>query len=134
MNIFDQYLDKIKNVLLETFTDLDITNTDAISTARKKIQMVDPTMVQTFDRLVNLERVAAVSEGDKSAFLLSIAKGDYDDDPKRMLLFFSMRYFSLCFRSFQCKFARVLQFLDQCGPSFNVFLSLNTLSPLKYFP
>ena len=80
-----QETEQIKNVLLETFTDLDITNTDAISTARKKIQMVDPTMVQTFDRLVNLERVAAVSEGDKSAFLLSIAKGDYDDDPTRML-------------------------------------------------
>ena len=80
-----QETEQVKNVLLETFTDLDITNTDAISTARKKIQMVDPTMVQTFDRLVNLERVSAVSEGDKSAFLLSIAKGDYDDDPRRML-------------------------------------------------
>ena len=80
-----QETEQVKNVLLETFTDLDITNTDAISTARKQIQMVDPTMVQTFDRLVNLERVAAVSEGDKSAFLLSIAKGDYDDDPRRML-------------------------------------------------
>ena len=80
-----QETEQVKNVLLETFTDLDITNTDAISTARKKIQMVDPTMVQTFDRLVNLERVSAVSEGDKSAFLLSIAKGNYDDDPRRML-------------------------------------------------
>ena len=40
---------------------------------------------QRLIRLINLERVNAVSQTEKSAFLLSIANGDYDDDPARMI-------------------------------------------------
>ena len=76
--------EEIKTILLDTFTDLDITNTESINSARKSIQMIDPSFTPTFDKLVNLERNVAVSEGDKAAFLLSIADGDYDDDAGRM--------------------------------------------------
>ena len=70
----------IKNILVSTFDGLDLRDEAAIAESRKQIQLINPEMAATFDRLINLERVNAVSQGEKSAFLLSIANGDYDDE------------------------------------------------------
>tara|TARA_Y100000589_G_scaffold285994_1_gene285873 strand:- start:1005 stop:2861 length:1857 start_codon:yes stop_codon:yes gene_type:complete len=75
----------IKNILVSTFVDLDLQDEAAIAASRKQIQLINPEMAATFDRLISLERVNAVSQAEKSAFLLSIANGDYDDDPARMI-------------------------------------------------
>ena len=64
----------IKNILVSTFDGLDLRDEPAIAESRKQIQLINPEMAATFDRLISLERVNAVSQGEKSAFLLSYCK------------------------------------------------------------
>jgi hypothetical protein len=75
----------IKNLFVEAFTNTDINDDEAFNKIRKQIQIIDPASIVTFDRLNNLERDAVASEGSKSAFILSIARGDYNGDISKMI-------------------------------------------------
>jgi hypothetical protein len=75
----------IKNLFVQAFVDTDLNDDEALNKLRKQIQIIDPASVATFDRLNDLERDAMAGEGAKSAFLLSIARGDYNDDIGKMI-------------------------------------------------
>ena len=72
-------------VFVQAFVDTDLNDDEALNKLRKQIQIIDPASVATFDRLNDLERDAMAGEGAKSAFLLSIARGDYNDDIGKMI-------------------------------------------------
>lgn len=75
----------IKSLFVQAFVDTDLNDDEALNKLRKQIQIIDPASVVTFDRLNSLERDAMAGEGSKSAFLLSIARGDYNDDISKMI-------------------------------------------------
>ncbi len=75
----------IKSLFVQAFVDTDLNDDEALNELRKQIKEIDPASVVTFDRLNTLERDAMAGEGAKSAFLLSIARGDYNEDISKMI-------------------------------------------------
>lgn len=77
--------ENIKNLFVKGLVDTDINDDEAVNKIRKEIMMSDPASVATFDRLMTLNRDNMASEGSKSAFILSIARGDYNGDIGKMI-------------------------------------------------
>jgi len=77
--------ENIKNLFVQGLVDTDINDDEAVNKIRKEIMMSDPASVATFDRLMTLNRDNMASEGSKSAFILSIARGDYNGDIGKMI-------------------------------------------------
>ena len=75
----------IKNLFVEAFVNTDINDDVAMAKVRQEVMRLDPASITTFDRLNDLNRQAIAPEGAKSAFLINIAEGNYNDDISLML-------------------------------------------------
>ncbi len=88
---------QIKDLFITAFTKTDLDNPENVRDIVNQLQLIDPTSVATFQRLIDIERDSKVSDEAKLSFLMGISNGEYGYDVGQLLKDFETGNFPLDF-------------------------------------